>query len=408
MGVRSATLFVVLAAAWALPALAQAQTASPFGAPQASSAPAPGIPAAPAVSLGQPLSAAGGPWVLAETLFFSGGKVISDYAWRDKLHGVTGQLYTAQDLQGDVQTLQGLKVFSRVTPAVYAIPSDPIPPQFTSISVSTDQVRVVFDVDILVSSAPKVRLVTPPSAVSGLILTPTAFRGAGRFNTPGLGLDFNAVYFIGDLYGKNNYANSPDHTDYLDRLGLWLMSADGKMQLQSDGPWRPAVAFGAQTTFMFRDSPQPTVTAPTASVQVNAKSTQILTDAYLVASKDFHGVRTSLGIMQGNFGDLPGNLSVNLSPQALQFYKQSANFYPVGAVQGNTIPFGSLFYMLKPDFPIGFEVLKFDGAYGDPMLIDFKLGRLLHLNFDLSLLRYQGGYDLLGLIQFRYNQFPSH
>ena len=408
MGLKVATLIAVLAAVLALPAAAQ--NATPFASPfdtSVASAPVAAASTAPAVALGQPLSTAGGPWVLAETLFFSNGRVISDYAWRDKLHGVTGQLYTSQDLQGDVQTLQGLKVFNRVTPAVYGIPNDPIPPQFTSISVSTNQVRVVFDVDVIVSSAPKPKLVTPPSAVSGLILTPTAFRGAGRFNTPGLGLDFNAAYFIGRLYGKNDYPNAPDHTNYIDRLGLWLLTVDGKMQIQSDAEWRPAVAVGAQTTFMFRDSPQPTVQTPTVSVQVNRKSTQVLTDAYFVASKNLHGVRSSLGVMQGNFGNLAGNLSEYLSPQALQFYKQTSGFSPVGFVESHTVPFGSVFYMLKPDYPIGFEVMKFNGAYANPWLIDFKLGRFLHLNFDLAYLKFDGGYDLLGLFQFRYNQFPS-
>ena len=400
---RTATLFAVLAFAWAPPVSAQA--GSPFGAAVSS---APAVTTSPATALGQPLSVSGGPWVLAETLFFSGGRVLSDYAWRDKLHGVTGQLYTASDLQNDVQTLKDLKVFSRVTPAVYGIPNNPIPPQFTSISVSTVQVRVVFDVDVAVSSAPKPRLVTPPTAVSGLILTPTAFRGAGKFNTPGLGLDFNAVYFIGRLYGKNNYPNAPSHTNYIDRLGLWLMTVDGKMQIQSDGEWRPAVAVGGQTTFMFRDSPQPTVNTPTVTVQVNAKTTQILTDAYIVASKNFHDLRTSFGLMQGNFGDLAGNLTEYLSPAALEFYKQSSNFSPVGIVSSRSIPFGSVFYMVKPDYPIGFEVLKFDGAYAHPMLIDLKVGRLLKLNFDLAYLKFDGGYDLLGLFEFRYNQFPSH
>lgn len=405
---RTATLFAVLAAAWALPAAAQ--TSNPFGSPfdaSASSVPAVSSATAPAVALGQPLSVSGGPWVLAETLFFSGGRVLSDYAWRDKLHGVRGQLYTAQDLQGDVQALQALKVFSRVTPAVYGIPNDPIPPQFTSISVSTNQVRVVFDVDVIVATKPVTRLVTPPSAVSGLILTPTAYRGAGHFNTPGLGLDINAAYFIGRLYGKNNYPNAPSHTNYIDRLGVWLFTVDGKMQIQSDVGWRPAVAVGAQTTFLFRDSPQPSVNTPTVTVQVKSKSTQFLADGYVVASKNIKGMRTSLGLMQGNFGNLAGNLTEYLQPAALEFYKQSNNFQPVGFSQSRTVPFFSTFYMLKPDYPIGFEVMKFDGAYGNPMLIDFKLGRFLHLNFDLAYLKFDGGYDLLGLFQFRYNQFPS-
>ena len=28
-------------------------------------------------------------------------------------------------------------------------------------------------------------------------------------------------------------------------------------------------------------------------------------------------------------------------------------------------------------------------------------------NFDLAVLKYQGGYDVLGLFQFRYNHFPK-
>jgi len=355
-------------------------------------------------SLGQPLAVTGGPWVLAETLFFSQGRVLSDYAYRGKLQGIVGQLYTRQDLEKDADALKDLKVFSRIKPAVYAIPNDPIPPQFTSISISTNQVRVVFDVDVAVSSAAKPRLVTPPSAVSGLILTPTAFRGAGRFNTPGLGLDFNAVYFIGRLYGKNSYANSPERTNYLDRVGLWTMTADGKMQLQSDGVWRPAVAVGAQTMLVFRDSPQPSVTAPSGTVQVNAKTTQILTDAYVVASKDVHGLRTSVGLMEGNVGNLAANLSEFLSPAALQFY----NNEPMGTtVASRTLPFFNMFYMLKPDYPIGFEVIKYNGSPANPMLIDLKVGRFLKLNFDLAYLKFTGGYDLLGIIAFRFNEFPS-
>ena len=399
---RIATLLAVLAAAAALPAAAQ--PINPFAPVAFSTVPAASTATLNNASLGQPLSTLGGPWVLGETLFFSNGRVVSDYAWRDKLHGTHGQLYTASDLQDDVQALMALKTFKRVTPGVFAIPNDPIPMQFANISVSTSQVRLVFDVEVAVSSAPKPRLVTPPSAVSGLIMTPTAYRGAGRFNAPGLGLDFNAAYFIGRLYGKNNYPDAPAHTNYIDRLGVWTLTVDGKMQIQSDAGWRPAVAVGGQTVFMFRDSPQPRVNTPAVTVKVNAKSTQILTDAYVVASKNFHGVRSSLGMMQGNIGDLAANLSEFLTPEALRFY----NHAPVGTVvTSRSVPFGSVFYMIKPDYPIGFEVMKFNGAPGSPMLVDFKIGRFLKLNFDVAYLRFQGGYDLLGLFEFRYNQFPS-
>ena len=407
MGVRT-TLLAVLAAAAVSPAAAQTNPAyNPFAPPASSTGTAVSASTTSAYmsQMGAPLSINGGPWVLGEVLFFSEGKVVSDYAWRDKVRGQRGRLYAAADLQDDAQSLISLNVFTRVTPAVYQIPNSPIPPEFATIAVSTSQVRVVFDVAIKQSTATvKPHLVTPPSAVSGLILTPTAFRGAGKYNTPGLGLDINAAYFIGRLYGKNSYPDALSHTDYITRIGLWALSADGKMQLQSDGPWRPAVAVGGQATFLFRDSPQPTVNTPSVSVSVKAKTTQILTDAYVVASKNFRGVRASAGLMQGDFGNIVASLSDYLTPEALQYYNRE----PAGTVaSSHTVPFVSLFYLLKPDYPIGFEAMKFNGSPGDPYLIDFKLGRFLHLNFDVAVLKFSGGYDVLGLLQFRYNHFPN-
>jgi hypothetical protein len=433
MGLRLATLSLLLCAA--RPAAAQAPGAtavstspasfqfapSPFdAAPSSAAAPAqapappsaPPAPVAPNANFGQPLSVAGGPWVYGESLFTSHGKIISDYAWRDKLHGSKDHLYTAADLTADLAALKALNAFDRVSPTVYAMTNTPIPAQFAAIVISTSEVRVVFDVEVHVSSAPKPRLVTPPVAVSGVILTPTAFRGLGRYNTPGLGLDFNAAYYIGRLYGKNSYQNAPDHTDYLDRIGLWLLSADGKMQLQSDGPWRPALAVGAQGILMFHDAPPPASianntpgVAPGVQTTVSQQTTQTIADAYVVASKNIRNVRVSAGVMSGTIGELPQNLSEYLTPEYLQFYKG-----PAGLAQESvthTVPFMSAFYLIKPDYPIGFEVMRFNGAVGSPTLINMKIGRFLKLNFDLGLLKYQGGYDLLGLIQFRFNQFPS-
>ena len=73
MGVRTATLIAVLAAAWARPAAAQ----SPFDTSVAS-APAAAVSSAPAVALGQPLSPAGGPWVLAPV---PAGSPLPQFCW---------------------------------------------------------------------------------------------------------------------------------------------------------------------------------------------------------------------------------------------------------------------------------------------------------------------------------------
>ena len=187
----------------------------------ATTAAAPAISTAPVLALGSPLSVSGGPWVPSEVLFFSAGRVVADYAWRDSVRARRGHLYTAADLQSDVQDLMTLGRFTSLTPSVYAIPASPVPPEFSAISVSTNQVRVVFDVIEKVVEAPKVKIVTPPTAVGGVILTPTAWRGAGRFNNPGLALDINAAYFIGRLYGKTSYIDAPRKTNYIDRIGLW-------------------------------------------------------------------------------------------------------------------------------------------------------------------------------------------
>jgi len=389
--------------AWSLPAAAQS-TPAPFP-PNPWAVPAATAPvAAPVLNLGAPLSVSGGPWVPAEVLFFQGGQVVADYAWRDAVRARRGHLYTAADLQSDVKDLMTLGRFTSLTPAVYAIPGSPVPPEFSAISVSTNQVRVVFDVMVKVVEAPKTRIVTPPTAVGGVLLTPTAWRGAGRFENPGLALDINAAYFIGRLYGKTSYPDAPRKTNYIDRLGLWTLTVDGKMQVQSETKWRPAVAVGGQAMLLFRDSPQPTVTAPGVSVKIDTKNTKILTDGYFVASKKLGPVRSSVGVMQGTIGNLAANMSEFLTPEAIKFYLRDNSGTQVVS---RTVPFASAFYLLKPDYPVGVEIMKFNGAARQPMLINFKLGRFLKLNFDLAYLRYKGGYDVLGFFQFRYNHFPK-
>ncbi|MDX6770392.1 MAG: hypothetical protein SF051_12730 [Elusimicrobiota bacterium] len=391
---------LALAVLLSLPAAAQ----SPWGvavdsAPAVSSAPAAGP------ALGNPLPVTGGPWVPAEFLFFSNGRVVSDYAWRDKLRGRRDVIYTSADLSGDVEALLSLKVFDKVTPAVYGIPGTQVAADLAPISVSSQQVRVVFDVlEKPKPEAPKTVFVTPPTAVGGVFLTPTAYRGAGRHTNPGLALDINAAYFIGRLYGKNSFPNSPRKSNYIDRIGLWTLTADGKMQVQSETSYRPAVAVGGQAMLVFRDSPQPTVQTPGVSVKIDAKNTRVLTDGYFVASKKFGPIRTSAGVMQGTMGELAAELTEFLRPEALRFYANK----PGAEVHSRTVPFGSAFYLLKPDFPIGVEFMKFNGAPLNPYLINFKLGRFLKLNFDLALIKFQGGYDLLGVFQFRYNHFPKN
>ncbi len=381
---------------------------NPFTPPAVSTSPAP-IPAAYQATLGNPLPIDHGPWVLGEVLFFSSGRAVNDTTWRDRVRGSRGALYTQADIMSDVDSLMALGKFDKIEPSVFDIQGQPVPPDFATIAVSTDEVRLVFNVTEKASvsgSSTTVKRPLPPASISGVILTPTAYRGAGRYTTPGLGLDINAVYIIGRLYGKNNFPNAPAHTNYLDRVGVWLMQADGKMQVQSETSLRPAAAAGFQGTFMFRDSPQPDINDPNPTVNVNAsqKTTQLLGDGYFVFSKKIGPARTSVGMMVGNEGDAIGQFSEFLTPDALRFFANKPGEIFVTRNQ----PFGSIMLLPKPQYPLAVEFIKLNGAPLNPWLMDFKVGYFLHLNFDLGLLKFQGGYDLLGLLQFRFNQFPRY
>ncbi|MDD5628864.1 MAG: hypothetical protein PHU21_07360 [Elusimicrobia bacterium] len=359
--------------------------------------------------LGAKLSRERGPWVLGEVLFFSRDRLVSDYTWREAVRGRRGSLYTNADIDSDMERLLGLKKFDKVEAGLYEIPGVPVPQEYQGVAVSTSEVRLVFFMTekFVVGASTKAARPLAPAAVSGVVLTPTAYRGAGRYTTPGMGLDINAAYYIGRLYGKNSYPLTPAKTNYIDRLGVWLLTADGKMQVQSETAWRPAMAVGVQATALLRDSPQPQINqTPTLTVKATNGSTQILSDAFVVLSKKFGPARTSMGVMLGDMGNLPGNLSEFLTPEALKWYR---NDNSGTVIRSKTVPFASLLFIpkSKPAFPLGVEVMKFNGSPMNPWLINFKVGYFLRLNFDVAYLKYQGGYDVIGVLQFRYNYFPS-
>ena len=359
--------------------------------------------------LGTRLPRERGPWILGEVLFFSADRLVSEYSWREAVRGQRHALYTNADIDSDVERLLATKKFDKVEAGLYDIPGVPVPQEFVGVAVSTNEVRLVFFVTekVVAASTTKPKAALAPAAISGVVLTPTAYRGAGRYTTPGMGLDINAAYFIGRLYGKNNFTNSPAKTNYIDRLGVWFLTADGKMQVQSETKLRPAMAVGVQATALLRDSPQPQINqSPTLTVKASNKSTLVLTDAYLVLSKKLGPARTSVGFMQGNIGNLPGHLSEFLTPEAMKYYSSNPAAESADPIKGRTVPFASILFVPKPAYPLGVEFMKFNGARKNPWLVNFKLGYFLKLNFDLALLKYQGGYDVIGVLQFRYNHFP--
>ena len=359
-----------------------------------------------------------GPWVIGEVLFIRGGKFTNDYTLTELTHATKGSLYTEQDIQDDVKRMEATGQFSAVVPELYEMPT-PVPSQLSTLVIVGREVRLVYKLIEKnpgagpVSSAPKKPLtataplrVRPPAPLSGVIFTPTAYRGHDQDNSPGLGLDINADYIIGRLYGKNSFKNSPAKTNYLDQVGVWMLSADGKMQLQSETNIRPAVAFGTQGTLLFRDTSQPTAsgagsTNVTAQVS-NQNGTQLLGDAYFVMTKKIYIARLSAGMMFGNWGDAVAQFSNFLSPTALTFYAQDPN----QTVVSHTVPFVNVIFRATSNHPIEIEAMQFNGAALHPLLINLKASHYLKTDFNLGYLKFNGGYDLLGMIAVRYNFWP--
>lgn len=383
--------------------------------------PLPGFEARPstvAVStmslLGIPMPLTGGPWVVGDVQF-QGYKDLSLYSLQDKVHARRGSLYTPSDVISDIEALKSLPTITAAEAALYGIPEQIVPENYRAIAVSTMMVRLVFRVTEKTLSLPGLDRSAPSGAsvstgpaskiplasVSGVVMTPTAYRGIGQYNTPGLGLDVNAIYFIGRLYGKNSL--SQHETNFIDRVGVWFLSADGKMQIQSEGDWRPAMAVGGQGFLTFRDSPQPAIAQPNVSVNVSAKTTRSLGETYVVVSKKIAKARLSAGYSYGNAAERIALLTEFLSPQSLQF--SLGGKFPIEAKSKDTA-FASLMFMPKPSYPLAVEVMKPNGMPREPILFNFKLGYFLKLNFDLSYLAFQGGWDLLGTFQFRYTHFP--
>ena len=237
--------------------------------------------------------------------------------------------------------------------------------------------------------------------VSGIVMTPTALRGRGR-NEIGLGLDFNAAYYIGRLYGKNTFDWTLEKKNYIDRLGVWFISADGKMLIQTEGARRPAMAAGAQGTFAFRDSNQNPLNAKVPTVSVDDENTNTYATAYLALTKHLH----PKFMLNGGYADGDLSKSVYMLSEFLSERALSLNGYT-----GREVPTGALFagfiWLPRPDNPLAAEIIIPQGAPMSPKLVNLQLGTMLRLNFQLSYLKFDGGWDLLGMFQFRYSHFPK-
>ncbi len=251
--------------------------------------------------------------------------------------------------------------------------------------------------------APSVEYTQSPISLSGIVLMPTAYRGKGK-NTLGTALDINAAYYIGRLYGKNTLDWTLEKTNYIDRVGIWLLTADAKMLVQTESRWRPALATGVQAIYVFRDSPSPTLNPAAAqSFTVPVDKTDALLGSYVVLSKRAHPkLIASIGYMEGNVTDIFPHLSEFLTKEALVFGP-----YAGQTATSRNLLFAGLIWLPKPTYPLGIEFIIPQGAPASPKLINLHLGQLLKLNFEVSYLTFDGGWDLLGMFHYRYTYFPK-
>ncbi len=106
--------------------------------------------------------------------------------------------------------------------------------------------------------------------------------------------------------------------------------------------------------------------------------------------------------MEGNIADILPHLSEFLTEEALRFGKYSGQ-----KATSRNLFFGGLIWLPKPTYPLSIEVIVPQGAPAGPRLINFHLGKLLKLNFEISYLTFDGGWDLLGMFHYRYTYFPK-
>ncbi|MEF3280053.1 MAG: hypothetical protein K6357_03710 [Elusimicrobiota bacterium] len=237
-------------------------------------------------------------------------------------------------------------------------------------------------------------------SISGIVLTPTAYRSNG-INEIGPSIDFNAAYYIGRLYGKNSLDWTIDKKNYLDRIGIWYFETDGKLLIERETKYLPSLATGFKGIFTFRDSPQPSLNRPGASFKVDSDNTNTYSSLYFVISKQFaNKFILNAGYSDGDFSRFIYQTSEFLSDKAIEL---TLNHHPY--ISKSTLFFGMM-YIAKNKNILGIEAIVPQGSSMSPKLINLQLGTLLKLNFQISYLKYNGGYEYLGTFNFRYSFFP--
>jgi hypothetical protein len=232
------------------------------------------------------------------------------------------------------------------------------------------------------------------------MLTPSAYRKIPIYESKISGLahvlpinwDVDLSYYIGRLYGYNQLEElTPTRKNLFNRIGITFLQTDLKFILERERPFVPQIALGLEGASMLRDTGQPNVANPTAEFKAKKENQRIFGALFVAASKEFDRLRTTLGWMKGS------------SPSKLIYLTE---FLPK-ASETDTGVFFNLAANFGRRFGLEWELLKPLDSRGSPWLINAQLGRVLHANFDLAYLHYDGGYEILAHLNFRLTVYPG-
>jgi len=244
-----------------------------------------------------------------------------------------------------------------------------------------------------------VSVVPFPLPRTGLILSPTAFRN-DIFSNYGLNVDCMFSYYIGDIYGEHgNLGYTSKGTDSIDKVGVWLLTADAKWCLFNEWETFPSIAAGYMYTMLLQDQIGAAVNSNTTSVEQGfslsgnngqKQSFLSLSSPYFALSKKiFWDTTVHGGYMIGN---------------------QNTFLYYLSKYMPTYTPNNAYFVGIsRPIFArMGLRV-EYTGMVGNvpgsPWLINTHIDRLS--SFDFAYFHFSGGYSILGYLSFRFTVFPT-
>jgi hypothetical protein len=223
---------------------------------------------------------------------------------------------------------------------------------------------------------------------SGLVLMSTAYRGFGRTD-PGLNGDLQFTYFIGTLYGEQDKSLSPLAL-YLDPISLWLLTADAKYTPFTEENAPLALAVGGKGSLSLFAGQQSSTGGSFTFSQKSSFNT--LWGGYLALSRSFGPWGLHTGYLYGTEGNAVYYLSKYLEPTATQ-----------------NLVYAGIDFPIVRRMNVAVEVLYPMDAQGKsalhPLVINTHVDRLF--NFDISYLRWDQGWALLGYFNLRFTLYPG-